>query len=483
VPVIDLRNEVLDDLNSDRGLLGVAVDPAFASNRYVYLLYTVDPDTNGVDSENDAFGRLVRYRMSLADSNAIDPSTRAVLMGRVWSEGPASGSITHTIAGLRWGRDGSLLVSIGDGAHYEFMDDGGSDAGLFGAGKTSPLEDIGAFRSQDIGSLCGKVLRIDPATGHGYPSNPFWDGDPMSVRSRVWAYGLRNPFRFAVKPGTGDPDPAHGDPGTLYIGDVGWQTWEEVDVARTGGLNFGWPCREGFHDSPEYQAATPSRMGCGTIGTLQNPSFASSPIIDWNHYDESLGSPPGYRGLAAVGGVFYDGTAYPAPWRGAFFYGDYGNAWIRALRTNASDQLDQVLDFGTEMDGPVDFALHPSTRDIFYIAVYTGQIFRIRYTGTVAAEAPSPPRGVTLSAPSPNPSRSGVTFTLELPSAAQVRFSVLDVQGREVWRGAPATYGAGLARLEWPGATDAGGRAPAGLYFARVIAGDVRFERRVVRLE
>src|SRR4029077_5924437 len=109
-----------------------------------------------------------------------------------------------------WGRDGSLLCSMGDGAQFNGMDDGGQDNQMFGPQKANPYEDVGAFRSQNLWSMDGKVLRINPADGHGYPSNPFWDGQPMSVRSRTWAYGLRNPFRFAVRPGTGSTNPADG---------------------------------------------------------------------------------------------------------------------------------------------------------------------------------------------------------------------------------------------------------------------------------
>lgn len=481
-PVIDLRDDILNDFQSDRGLLGIAVDPDFATSRRVYLMYTVDPDTNGVDTENDAYGRLVSYQMSTTDTNAIDPATRQVLFGRIWPEGPASGSITHTVGGLRWGRDGSLLVSIGDGAQYTQMDAGGLDPGMFGAGKTDPSEDIGAFRSQDINSLCGKILRIDPATGHGYPSNPYWDGDPMSVRSRVWAYGLRNPFRFGVRPWTGSFDPADGDPGTLYIVDVGWETYEELDVASTGGLNFGWPCREGFHATPQYPSATPDHHDCSTLGTAENPALATDPIADWHHTNPNLSSPSGYTGSAGVGGAFYDGFRYPVAWRGNFFYGDYGGSWIRAARTTESDQLLSVPGFGTEMDGPVDFAPHPSSRDLVYIAVYTGQIYRIRYTGSVAVE-PGPADGLDLSAAFPNPASGPISLRLDLPrEAREVRFAVHDIAGRRVWSAPPRPYAAGSWSLVWPGVTDSGLSAPPGVYLASVVADGRRMERRVLRI-
>ena len=481
-PVIDLTAYVLNDLNSDRGLLGLAVDPAFATNRYVYLAYTADPDSDDVDDENDGYGRLVRYQMSATDSNAIDSTTVTVLFGRVWPEGPASGSPTHSVGALRWARDGSLLVAIGDGAHYIQVDQGGLDPGMFGAGKTSPSEDIGAFRAQDLNSLCGKILRINPANGQGYPSNPYWDGDSMSVRSRVWAYGLRNPFRFAVRPWTGSDDPADGDPGVLYIADVGWERYEEIDVAATGGLNFGWPCREGRHPNPPYLTATPAHHGCDSLGTPSNPALPTDAIVDWHHSNPALGFPGGYTGYAAVGGVFYDGYRYPLMWRGAFFHGDYGSSWIRALRVDAANQMIDVPGFGVEMDGPVDFAPHPSTRDIFYVAVYTGQILRIRYTGTVDVEAEAP-RGLALSPAFPNPARGAVSLTLDLAAeAGDVRFSVHDVSGRRVWSAAPRAYRAGRWSLEWPAVDSEGRPAPPGLYLASVVAGGQRMERRIIRI-
>ncbi len=195
-------------------LAAIAVDPGFAQNRRLYFLFTVDPDSNGVDLDNydDAFGRLVRYEVSASDPNLVEESSRAVLIGATWGEGFPSGSGTHTIGALEWGSDGSLLVSAGDGAHFEQVDVGGLDPGMFTPGRTNPIEDIGAFRAQDLRSLDGKVLRIDSSTGAGFASNPHFDGELFSNRSRVWCYGLRNPFRIARRPGTGSADPALGDP-------------------------------------------------------------------------------------------------------------------------------------------------------------------------------------------------------------------------------------------------------------------------------
>jgi glucose/arabinose dehydrogenase/PKD repeat protein len=379
-------DEVLDA--ADRGLLDVAVDPNFVSNRFVYFLYTVDPDSDGVDTNDDAFGRLTRYQAGIANPNVVDPGSRAILLGRTWAEGPPCGSISHTVGCLRWGTDQSLLVSIGDGAHHSGVDMGGRDPNLFLPGRSDPAEDIGAFRAQFLGSLAGKILRLNPADGRGYPSNPFYDGDPASVRSRVWAYGLRQPFRFCVRPGTGSPNPAAGHPGSLYIGDVGWENWEELSVASHGGRNFGWPCYEGLHDVPSYQSATPAHHGCGTIGTPENPSAHTPPVADWNHWNEELSSPAGYEGNAASASSFYSATSYPHQYQGVYFFADYGEWWIRAVRMDALDNVVQFLPFGTGMEGPVDLITDPSTGDLVYIAITAGQVRRIRYVGTGAGNQP-----------------------------------------------------------------------------------------------
>ncbi len=180
-PVWDHTTEVMD-LN-DRGLLAIAVDPDWVHNHYLYLLYNVDPDTNGVDLDVPTFGRLVRYQMNaVGDTNVTDPASRTVLFGTDWAHGPLVAMMSHSIGGLRWGADGSLFASAGDGGDWTHADAGGLYPAAFGPGRTDPYEDIGAYRAQDIHSLCGKILRINPHTGHGYASNPYADGDLMSVR-------------------------------------------------------------------------------------------------------------------------------------------------------------------------------------------------------------------------------------------------------------------------------------------------------------
>lgn len=387
VPTWSAENEVLD--NGDRGALGLAVDPDFVNNRWIYLLYTVDPDSDGVDTNDDAFGRLVRYRMGTpADSNVVDPASRTILLGVDWTHGPLVASTTHTIGTVRFGRDGSLLVSTGEGGQFTTADGGGMDPNAFGPGRTDPSEDIGAFRAQYLNSLCGKILRLDPATGHGYPSNPFWDGDPTSVRSRVWAYGLRNPFRFTIRPGTGSTNPAAGQPGTLYIGDVGWGEVEELNVAATGGLNFGWPCWEGLEPRTDYQALTPAHAGCATIGTPENPSTVTWPTAWWDHGNPANSNPPGAIGRTSIGGAFYTGSLYPPAYQGRYFQVEFTFNWFKALEMSGANQLVSSLDFADQAGGPVAMETDPVNGDLLYAVIYPGDVRRIRFTGSSGGNTP-----------------------------------------------------------------------------------------------
>ena len=462
----------------DSGLLAIAVDPHFATNRYVYFLYTVDPDSNGIelDHHDDAFGRLTRYRVSATNPNRVDESTRTVLIGRTWREGFPCGSGAHTVADLAFGRDGTLFVSAGDGAHHDIVDAGGHDPGLFAAGCTDPAEDIGAFRAQDLGSLAGKVLRIDPSTGLGLPSNPYFDGDAASNRSRVWAYGLRNPFRLALRPGTGSTDAAAGDPGTLVIGDVGWMTWEEISVADAPGLNFGWPCIEGPADNPDYQAAAPPSYGCDAIATT--PSL---PIVNWHHWTDALSTPTPGIGVVLIGGVFQTAASWPAPWRGAYFVGDYAAGWIQAVTLDAQNQATAVLPFASTADGPVCFEVDPVSGDLAYVALGSQQVVRLRYTGApIGPPPPTPPATLSLGPPRPNPSRGSVSLALETPAPTRVDFTIHDVGGRTVWRAGEVDAPGGRVDLVWPGTLAGGGRAPAGVYLAVVRIGAERLTRRVV---
>ncbi len=285
-PLIDISPEVGDW--RDYGLLGFALDPNFYTNGYIYLLYVVDYHhlryfgTPNYDSGadwyyQDTIGRITRYTCNSADGfRSVNYASRLVLVGESMTTGFPLCHQSHGIGSLVFGEDGTLLASCGDGASYDEVDVGGcvggSSCSCLSDGIIAAKENVGAYRSQVVDSQGGKIVRIDPATGNGVASNPFYDSQaPRAPRSRVWALGLRNPFRFTLRPGTGNSNAGAADPGTLYVGDVGWYTWEEMSVVRTGGANLGWPAYEGMDEMFAYYNSDISNQDA------PNPLFGTTP--------------------------------------------------------------------------------------------------------------------------------------------------------------------------------------------------------------
>jgi len=414
-PVIDLRDEVNND--GDRGLLGMALQPGFSpdggANSWVYLLYCVSPvpgqDWGYAQNDQASFCRLTRYSVELVAGLVLaDLSSRQVLLG----EQDESGLVPHALASvhnshstgtLQFGSDGSLMLSIGDAAHWDFHDFGGHDASAFetythpvtGLVGPHPIEyDSGSFRAQDLRALAGKLLRIDPATGLGYASNPFFDGDPDSAASRVWALGLRNPYRFTRVPGTGSLDPALGNPGSFLVGEVGNIQFEEL-LRCEGGENFQWPCAEGPDPFAEFQDHS---HGANPLGfpDCQNmgPGSPTSALFAYNHYETSATTPSGLHvdqdgsalanliGRCVIGGAYYPGGDYPELWDGRYFFADYVEGWIESAAFDASGNLVEVRRFAEEVGALTDMEAHPLTGDLYYLDnedSSLGQVRRIGY--------------------------------------------------------------------------------------------------------
>ena len=276
------------------------------------------------------------------------------------------------------GADGSLLVSCGDGALFTQTDAGGNYPGLFGSGKTDPYEDIGAFRAQSLSSLAGKILRINSADGTGYPSNPFWDGNATSKRSRIWCYGMRTPFRFNVRPAPatrarprGSRHALHRRRRARHLG-RGRRRADRRHQLRLAVL------RRRYAESA-YQSANPAHNGCGSFGTADNPAQPTLPSMSWHHSNPDLGSPAGYSGNASVGGAFYTGSQYPAAYHGRYFYADYGQNWIRRhVRRQRPARVAAGL--RDEPRSTRRRRTDPITGDLFYVSITAGEVRRIRYT-------------------------------------------------------------------------------------------------------
>ena len=368
-PFADLSKEVNNF--HDRGMLGLAVHPDFPAKPYVYVLYTYDPPEvkgsgyGGPDNGGARVSRLLRLTADASQNyNVAVPGSAVVLLGKnstyanigaptarngmvpsCGTGGNTAGSYvqdclpadewSHTIGTVRFAPDGSLFVGNGDGSNY-----GG-------------VQDY-AVRALDLDSLSGKVLRINPLTGAGYSTNPFYDGNPNSNRSKVYNYGLRNPFRFTLHPQTGVP----------FIGEVGWNTWEEVNSGR--GKNFGWPCYEGGNGASLQQGGYRSLARCAA---LYKTGGVSAAAYAYSH---------GGGGSSVQVGDFYTGSRYPAPYRGALFISDFNQGWLRYLTLNGSGGVVSVNDFGTDQ-GITQMSAGPGG-DLYLINIYSGTLERLRYT-------------------------------------------------------------------------------------------------------
>jgi glucose/arabinose dehydrogenase len=276
----------------EQGLLSMAFDPRYAANGRFYVDYTnVDGNT-----------RVVRYRASRVDPDVADPASAKVLL-RV-----AQPYANHNGGQLQFGPDGRLYVGMGDGGS-------GGDP---------------QHRAQNPRTRLGKLLRLNVRIS--------------PVRVRIYAKGLRNPWRFSFDRKTG----------ALWIGDVGQNRWEEIDHLRPGrpaGANFGWNAYEGTH---VYDRRTASKL---------RKSSLTWPVAQYSH---SLGE-------AVTGGYVYRGAAIPAL-RGWYLFADFasGHVWVkkgpkgaRQLLPGADGKVSQIASFGQDAGGEL------------YVVSLAGAVYRI----------------------------------------------------------------------------------------------------------
>jgi len=304
-PFLDLRGKI--NSGGEEGLLSLVFHPDYATNGrfYVYL-------TNlGGDI------RIVRYTVS-ADSNVADS-----LSGDTVLAVAHPGESNHNGGQLAFGPDGKLYAGLGDGG-------GGGDVDT---------------NAQNTGRLLGKLLRLDVDGATGYvipPDNPFV-GDP-NARPEIWAFGLRNPWRFSFDRQTGD----------LYIADVGQGAWEEVNVAAAPppagrGVNYGWNVMEG---SSCYAS-------CDTTGLAR-------PVLEYSHLD----------GCSVTGGYVYRGTRVPAL-VGHYLYSDYCTGFIRSFRYVGGQAIDQRERTAQLDPGGSVSSFGEDGRGEVYVVVHGGELYRV----------------------------------------------------------------------------------------------------------
>lgn len=314
-PFIDI-DPVVRSSGNEEGLLSMAFHPAYASNGYFYVYYT----NNAGDLE------IARYSVT-ANPDVADPNSALILLTI-----PHPTNTNHNGGQLQFGPDGYLYLATGDG----------------GSGGDPPNN------AQNTGVLLGKMLRLDVDGGEPYtipPSNPFvGPGNPLD---EIWSLGLRNPWRFSFDRLTGD----------LWIGDVGQEIWEEVDLETAnspGGLNWGWDCYEGTHPY------------------LSNPSLAycTGLTFTWPVYEYSQSS---VSGCAVTGGYVYRGSPN-STYFGDYLFADYcvGNK-LWSLRFNGSTwvatQHTLVPPAGLILNNPASFG-QDAYGDL-YVADDSGEVFKI----------------------------------------------------------------------------------------------------------
>lgn len=452
--VLDISEEVA--VWRDYGLISICLDPNFNTNGLIYLYYPVDRHhlmnfgTGNYDSNIDEYyeatiARVTRYKLNHQQTPiTTDYSSRTILLGESPSTGIPLTYESHAGGALLFGSDGTLLITTGDGASYTDTDSGSLSHTYYAQALTDgiirPEENVGAFRSQMINSHSGKVLRIDPSTGNGISSNPFYNTmNPRSPQSRMYAMGFRNPFRAAIDISSGSTNPADANPGMLFIADVGWKDWEDLHIIDKPGLNAGWPLYEGqteqnaineptSFDSYYYDRGTTINLdepGNPTfISLLSQPTSFNDDVnpanrryihrrpavtsrqhsvqsrVPWFNGTTPTDPRVGFTGSPTTGiqsransfiaGVFVTGNNFGTNMTGKFLYADYVRNWINVATMNSTNTpwFSDVSLFAQSSisNGIVHLVQNPLDGSVYTTNINDGTIRRIYYDNVLNVE-------------------------------------------------------------------------------------------------
>jgi glucose/arabinose dehydrogenase len=353
---------------ADRGLLGIATDSDFANNHWLYLLYVYNPTP-----QPSGLARTSRLtRVTVSDTNTASAET--VILGSVSTPPcPApSNSVdcipsdmdSHAIGTVRSAPDGTLWVGNGDGSDWS---------------KVDPM----ALRTYNEQSLSGKIIHVD-RNGMGLPGHAFCptDNDLTHVCTKLYAKGMRNPFRFTLRQGTGP-----------VVGDVGWEEHEEIDLMTAPGRNYGWPCYEATVHTSGYRDLAGCPPEYAKEGTPQADTLSD--------YDYPHDASNGYQ-AAVVAGPEYLSGSYPSDYVGDIFFADYVSAFIKRLKVDAQGHVTGTVPFATGSPA-VDLELGPGNE--LYYADFgdgnpgTGSVKRVVYTPSNRTPIPQASASPTFGSP------------------------------------------------------------------------------------
>lgn len=322
-PLMDISSRVLSK-GAEQGLLGLAFPPGFSTNQHFYVDYTRQPDGAIVIS---------RFFLTSTNSNVADTNSEQVVMV-IPKPNPPTTYNNHNAGQIAFGPDGYLYIGVGDG---------GSEGDPFNNG-------------QKTNNFFGRILRIDVESGaspYAIPtSNPFVNSN--GYLPEIWAYGLRNPWRFSFDRQTGD----------LYIGDVGQNLYEEVDfqpAGSAGGQNYGWKIMEGFSNYSVPSGFT-------------NFVALTPPVTAYSH----LSLPTDAAG-AVIGGYVYRGAG-SARMTGMYFYGDFVAGWIWGLERAGTNWQTQALvnpSFGSLMTTNISTFGEDDQGNLYFADYGRGKIYQI----------------------------------------------------------------------------------------------------------
>jgi glucose/arabinose dehydrogenase len=459
-PFLDLRERMVAfrPAFDERGLLGLAFHPDYASNGRFFVYYST-PLRDGAPEGWDHTARISEFAVSAGDPDRADPASERVVLE---VDEP---QFNHNGGTVAFGPDGMLYVSLGDGG-------GASDIGLGHVADWYAVNEGGNAQAFDQ-NLLGAILRLDVDGAEPYaipPDNPFVGAEGLD---EVYAFGFRNPYRIAFDPG-----------GTheLFAADAGQDLWEGVYLVEAGG-NYGWNVREGRHcfNTEDRRAGRPE---CPTHDPDGRP--LRFPVIEYPHFRQ-----PDGLGVVVVGGHVYRGSALPE-FEGRYLFGDWsrafgepdGRVFITTGRREDTSWPFAELRFEGRTDGDLGFYLLGFGQDlageVFVLGSSstppvgtTGVVYRLAPAeGSSADPDAEAPSGLVLSQNHPNPFSNSTTIAFYLSEAASVSLAVYDLLGRRVATLLDGTLPAGPHTALWDGTLERRAPAASGLYVIFLTSGE-----------